>query len=132
MPNITVESTVERILALQIPSVKVNQSFPPASVSTAQLPLLYVRDMSISLDELTMTFSGGSSVVSGEIVILVEASRQNTQEELYKKTRKIMDELYQALVESPSLRLLDFTIKEDFVSAETTSYFIVVAAIRCS
>lgn len=129
----TVSETVGGMAALNIPGVKTAKEFPPTVVSSAQLPYLYLRNIETTVDITSLTFSGGLQVVSGEMVILVGVSRQNTPEELYRQTRLMMDNLQNVLEEnSRSLKLVSYTIKEDFEAVDTNSYFIVLCNFVCS
>lgn len=127
----TVQETTSKIVALDIQGLKTAKEFPPTVVSSAQLPYLYLRNIETTVDIENLAFSGGIQVVSGEIVILVGVSRQNTPEELYRQTRLMMDNLQNVLEEnSRSLKLVSYTIKEDFESVDTNSYFIVLCTFR--
>lgn len=127
----TIQDTVEKIVALDIPGLKTKKEYPPTVVSSAQLPYLYVRNLETGLDIESLTFGGGLQYVGGEIIILVGVSRQNTTEELYRQTRKFMDALQAALEDNASpLNLASWSIKEDFESVDTNSYFIVLCTFR--
>jgi len=129
----TVVETSAKLTALKVPGVKTAKEFPPSVVSSAQLPYLYLRNIQTELDISTLSFAGGWQAVSGELIILVGVSRQSTPEELYKLTRKLMDDLHAVLEENASdLKLENYTIREDFETVDTNSYFIVLCNFRCA
>lgn len=130
---VTLQGTIDKIKALEIPGVKSIRKSTPSSVSSAMLPLGYIRNGTITTDQRSLTFSGGMRVVTCELVILVDASRQGTVDDLYDLTRQIADNIAIALdADAANLRLDDYAIKEDFEGVETSSYFVVIATIRCS
>lgn len=128
----TIQDTSAKFVALNIPGLKTKKEFPPTSVSSAQLPYLYLRNLETGLDIDTLSFGGGLQYVSGEAVFLVGVSRQNTAEELYKQTRRLMDDL-QATLEANAdvLKLASWNIKEYFEAVDTNSYFVVLCTFRC-
>jgi len=129
----TVVETSAKIAALKIPGVKTSKEFPPSVVSSAQLPYLYLRNMETERDNSSLSFSGGLQAVNGELVILIGVSRQSTPEELYKNTRKMMDDLQSVLEENAAdLALENYTIREEFETVDTNSYFIVLCNFRCA
>lgn len=133
MAELTVNNTLDAIMALTFPGVKTMLRYPPMNVSSAQLPLLYVRNCQFSIDQRTLNFNGGLRVVGAEIVVILDASRQSSPEELYKQTRTMLDNVAATLDENAAaIRLDDYLIKEDFEAVETNSYFVVSAVIRCS
>ena len=87
----SVSKTLDTLMGLEFPGVKTMMRYPPMSVSSAQLPLLYVRSCQFSIDQRSLNFQGGLRTVGAEIVVIVDVSRQNTTEELYNKTRTMMD-----------------------------------------
>ena len=130
---LTIQETMAKIVALKIPGLKTSKEFPPSVVSSAQLPLLYLRNLETERNIETLTFGGGLPAISGEIVVLMGISRQNTPEELYRLTRKFMDDLHTVLEENAAdLSLYSFNIKEDFEAVDTTSYFVVLCNFRCT
>jgi len=130
---ISVSDTLDTIMGLTFPGVKTMMRYPPMSVSSAQLPLLYVRNCQFSIDQRSLNFQGGLRTVGAEIVVIVDVSRQNTNEELYSKTRVMMDNVAQTIDDNAAaLRLDDYLIKEDFEAVDTNSYFVVSAVIRCA
>jgi hypothetical protein len=133
MAAVTLQGTIDKLVALTIPNVKSIRESPPSSVSSAMLPVGYIRNGVIALDQRSLSFQGGLQTVTCELIILVDASRQGTVDELYRRTRQIADDIATVLnANAASLRLDDFTIKEDFEGIETNSYFIVSAIIRCA
>lgn len=130
---VTLQETIDKIVALDIPGVKTIKASPPALVTSASLPLGYIRNCIIGMDQRSLSFQGGLQIVTVELVILVEASRQSTVDDLYVITRQIMDSVVGVLnTNAASLRLDDFTIKEDFEAIESNSYFTVSTIIRCA
>lgn len=130
---LTIQSTVDKVKALNITGVKSIRKAAPASVSSAMLPLGYIRNCAMTMDQRSLSFSGGQRIVTCELVILVEASRQGTVDDLYDLTRQIADNTIAAIDENAaSLRLSDFSVREDFEGVETSSYFVVLATIECS
>lgn len=134
MPSaITLTETVKKISELSIPGVKTMRKSAPSSVSSAMLPLGYIRNAVIQKDQRSLSFQGGLRVVTCELVILIDPSRQGTVEDLYNFTRQIADDVAIALDDNAAtLRLDDYTVKEDFEGVEANSYFIVSAIIRCA
>ena len=133
MAAVTLQGTLNKIVALSIPGVKSIRKAPPSLVSSAMLPVGYLRNCVISMDQRSLSFQGGLQVVTCELVVLVDASRQGTVDDLYERTRQIADDIVHVLNDNAAdLRLDDFTIKEDFEAIETNSYFIVSATIRCA
>jgi hypothetical protein len=133
MAELTVNNTLDAIMALTFPGVKTMLRYPPMNVSSAQLPLLYVRNCQFSIDQRTLNFNGGLRVVGAEVVVILDASRQSSPEELYKQTRTMLDNVAKTLDDNAAaIRLDDYLIKEDFEAVETNSYFVVSAVIRCS
>ena len=131
--GVTLQDTISKITALSIPGVTEIRESPPSLVTSAVLPLGYIRNCVVGMDQRSLTFAGGLQVVTVEVVILVDASRQSTMEDLYRNTRQIIDNVAATLNANASiLRLDDFTIKEDFEAIETNSYFVVSAIIRCA
>lgn len=130
---VTLQDTIDKIVAMNVPGVKSIKPSPPSLVTSAVLPLGYIRNCNIGMDQRSLTFAGGLQVVTVELVILVDASRQSTVDDLYTETRAIMDNLAASLnTNATILRLDDFNIKEDFEAIETNSYFVVNAIIRCA
>lgn len=130
---ITLTETVNKIAALSIPNVKTMRKSAPSSVSSAMLPLGYVRNAMIAKDQRSLSFQGGLRVVTCELVILIDPSRQSTLEDLYVLSRQIADDLAIALDDNAAtLRLDDYVVKEDFEGVESSSYFVVSATIRCA
>ena len=130
---ISVANTLDTIMGMDFPNVKTKMRYPPMTVSTAQLPLLYVRNCQFGIDQRSLSFQGGLRTITAEIVVIVDVSRQNVTEELYSKTRAMLDDVAQAIDENAAeLRLDDYLIKEDFEAVDTNSYFIVSATIRCA
>lgn len=126
-----IQEITPKLIAMNIEGVKTKKEFPPTIVSSAQLPYLYLRNLETGLDISTLSFNGGPQFVSGEIIILVGVSRQNTTEELYRLTRIMMDRLHAALeLNASQLSLESWTIKEDFEDVETNSYFVVSCTFR--
>lgn len=124
--------TAAKLAALNIPGVKTSKEFPPSVVSSAQLPYLYLRDMSTGVDIESLSFAGGLQSTSGELVILMGLTRQSTPEELYKSTRLMMDSLQTVLEANASnLHLENYDIKESFETVDTSVYFIVLCTFRC-
>jgi hypothetical protein len=130
---LTITETINAVVSMNIPGVKAIREAPPPSVSSAMLPLGYIRNCTIGHDARTLNLAGAGTIVTCELVILVDASRQGTVEDLYRETREIMDSLATTLLEnSANLRLDDFSIKEDFEAVEVNSYFVVSSVIVCS
>lgn len=130
---ISVSNTLDTIMSLNFPGVKTMMRYPPMTVSSAQLPLLYVRNCQFSIDQRSFSFQGGLRTIGAEIVVIVDVSRQNTTEELYTKTRTMMDNIAAVIdANAAELRLDDYLIKEDFEAVDTNSYFVVSAVIRCA
>lgn len=130
---VTIQDTINKLTAMSIPGVKSIRKAAPASVSSAMLPLGYIRNCAITTDQRSLSFSGGMRIVTCELVILIDASRQGTVEDLYDLTRQIEDDLAIAIdANAAVLRLDDYAIKEDFEGVETSSYFVVIATIRCA
>lgn len=130
---ITIQDTINNLTAMSIPGVKSIRKAAPASVSSAMLPLGYVRNCAIAMDQRSLTFAGGMRVVSCELVILVEASRQGTVDDLYELTRQVADNVAAAIdANAAVLRLDDYSVREDFEGVEASSYFVVLATIRCA
>lgn len=130
---ITLTETVNKIAALSIPNVKTMRKSAPSSVSSAMLPLGYIRNAMIAKDQRSLSFQGGLRVVTCELVILIDPSRQSTLEDLYVLSRQIADDLAIALDDNAAtLRLDDYVVKEDFEGVEASSYFVVSATIRCA
>lgn len=126
-----IQNITPKIIAMNIEGIKTKKEFPPTIVSSAQLPYLYLRNLETGIDIETLSFAGGIQYVSGEIIILVGVSRQNTTEELYKLTRLMMDRLHAALeLNASALSLESWAIKEDFEDVETNSYFVVACNFR--
>lgn len=134
MPEaITLTGTINTIASLSIPNVKTMRKSAPSSVSSAMLPMGYVRNAIISKDDRSLSFQGGLRIVTCELVILIDPSRQSTIEDLYILSRQIADDLAITLDDNAAaLRLEDYVIKEDFEGVESSSYFVVSATIRCS
>lgn len=130
---VTLQGTLTKIVALDIPGVKSLRKAPPSLVTSAMLPFGYVRNCVVGIDQRSLSFQGGLQTVTCELVILIDASRQGTIEELYDATRQMIDDVTATLnANATSLRLDDFIIKEDFEAVETNSYFVVSAIIRCA
>jgi hypothetical protein len=130
---VSISDTLDTLMSLTFPGVKTMMRYPPMSVSSAQLPLLYVRNCQFSIDQRSLNFQGGLRTIGAEIVVIVDVSRQNTTEELYSKTRTMMDSVANVIDQNAAaLRLDDYLIKEDFEAVDTNSYFVISAVIRCA
>lgn len=130
---ITVNGTLDALMGLTFPGVKTMMRYPPMSVSSAQLPLLYIRNCTFSIDQRSLSFAGGLRTVSAEVIVILDASRQSSPEELYKQTRTMLDNVAATLdANAAVIRLDDYLIKEDFEAVDTNSYFVVSALIRCA
>lgn len=130
---ITVNGTLDTLMGMTFPGVKTMMRYPPMSVSSAQLPLLYVRNCQFSIDQRSLSFQGGLRTVGAEIIVILDASRQSSPEELYKQTRMMLDNVAATLdANAAAIRLDDYIIKEDFEAVDTNSYFVVSAVIRCA
>jgi hypothetical protein len=133
--NLTVTGQVAAVMALSVPSVEVMSPAAPAQVSTAQLPVLFVRNAKIVMSDRSLSGGkGGLSPIAFEICVIVEAVRQGNQVDTYAKSRLIMDELAAAIeASSLSLRLDSCSIFETFESASNeTAYFAVIAELSMS
>ena len=131
---ITVAGQVEKVLNLTIPSVVTMSSSPPGTVTSAQLPYLFVRDAKMETIDRDFVFNrSGLKVITFEICVIIEPSRQNTQPASYTLSRAIMDELSNALeTNAADLSLEGYSIEEKFEMSGDTVYFVVVSPVRTS
>ena len=131
--SVTITKTIENILSITWPGVKSVNSAPPTVLSTGNFPILFVRSCERMKDQRSLSFTGGMDVVKVEVVVLLDAARQNTQEDAYAAMRNMADNVAKTLDENAELLLLDdYSIKEGFEPVQDTAYFAVFAEVRCA
>lgn len=129
----TITKTIDNIVSIAWPGVQSARKSPPSILSTGSFPILFIRSCERMKDQRSLSFTGGLDVVKVEMVILLDAARQNTQEAAYEAMRKMADDVAKTLDENAELLLLDdYSVKEGFEPVQDTAYFAVFAEVRCA
>jgi hypothetical protein len=89
---VTVRAFVDALADVPFADIKRRYPYPPAQISTADLPALYVRPPSLDYDPQSTCDDTADNMVCA-IVVAVEATGQNTQPANYDKLIKAMDDL---------------------------------------
>lgn len=131
---ISATSQVNAVMGFTMPSVATKLPSAPTQVSTGHFPVFFLRNLRLENMERSLTFGRGSlTVITFELVILIEAVRQGLQEDVYTLSRTLMDELASELEENAQAIHLDsYTVFETFETAGETAYFAVLAEVRTS
>jgi hypothetical protein len=91
------DTIITALTSMSITGVKSELSYPPASVATADLPLLFPGKITISEEPITFAGGGGWGPFTAEIIIPVVPIGQGTQSQNYTNTKTIVDNLSTAL-----------------------------------
>lgn len=131
--NIT--QAITNFVNIQYVGIKTRFPSPPQTVgqiSTAQLPLLFVRYAQIGRSENTLSFTGGGiRNAEFEIVVLVDAARQSLQTKNYEAMRVLMTELSDKWeLNSSTLQILSYTIREGDETVGDTNYYAIIANVE--
>lgn len=131
--GVSITKTIDNLMTLNWPDVQVVRKSPPSTLSTGSFPILFVRSCERMKDQRSLSFTGGLDVVKVEIVVLLDAARQNTQEAAYEAMRKMADDVATTLDANAELLFLDdYSVKEGFEPVQDTAYFAVYAEVRCA
>lgn len=117
---------------LSYPSIKTNMTQPPYSLSTAQMPLAFFRNVEVERTaQPSFTYKPGILNCTAEFVVLIDAARQNLQDKNYELVRKIIEEIIDLWeANGDALQLNGFTIKESTENVNDTSYYSVLAEVE--
>jgi hypothetical protein len=129
---INLRSDLAKFTALPYPSIKTVYTQPPYTLSTAQMPLAFFRNVEVERTAVpSFTYKPGIVNCTAEFVVLIDASRQNLQDKNYDLTRKIIEEIV-VLWETngAELGLNGFTIRESSEDVNETSYYSVLAEVN--
>ena len=88
---------VENLSNLDVIGVHVREKFPPVSVNSADLPLMFPRLPSTNSLPLTFTDQGGWPTLRVDLVVLTKAVGEDVQEVNFTETLEMMDEIASAL-----------------------------------
>ena len=88
---------VENLSNLDVVGVNRRYKHPPASVDSADLPVMYPRIPSTNSTPLTFTDQGGWPTLRADLVVLTRMAGEDTQSENFAETLAMMDEIATAL-----------------------------------
>jgi hypothetical protein len=127
----SIDEMVNKFYAIRVKGVSTHLENAPYTFSTANFPLLFIRNFKFNLG-FGGNFLNGLTLSSGEaqIVIVVEAFKQGTSVQNYAKSRELISNLADALNNS-GLRIdsRGIEIREDFELTGDTVLFVVVADV---
>lgn len=131
MTRRTLNEALAAFTTLTYPQINTLFEQPPYVISTAQMPLAFMRYVEVERSQPSLNFRPGLVNGSAEFVVLVDASRQNLQAKNYELTRAIIEELV-SIWESNSeeIQLISYTIEEGFENVGDTTYHSVIAKVN--
>lgn len=130
MTRRTLNEALNAFTSLTYPQIKTLLEQPPYTISTAQMPLGFMRYVEAERSQPSLNFRPGLVNGSAEFVVLVDASRQNLQAKNYEFTRSIMEELITTWeANSEEIQLISYTIEEGFENVGETTYHSIVARV---
>lgn len=130
MTRRTVSEALDAFMSLSYPQIKTLLDQPPYTISTAQLPLAFMRFVEIERSQPSLNFRPGLVNGSAEFVVIVDASRQNLQGKNYELTRSIIEELVATWeANSEEIQLISFRIAENFENVGETTYHSITAEV---
>ncbi len=124
---------VATLTALTVAGVTKRYSAPPAQLSTAQLPAMWARLPSGTVEVVAMDGGAGLPSFTCDLVIAIEAMAQNTQPANYAKGIAVIDALQAALTTEALEGVLDsWALRLDAEAIGDTAYWVIVATVTGS
>jgi len=124
---------VATLTALTVTGVTKRYSAPPSQLSTAQLPAMWARLPSGTVEVVAMDGGAGLPSFTCDLVIAIEAMAQNTQPANYAKGITIIDALQAALTTEALEGVLDsWALRLDAEAIGDTAYWVIVATVTGS
>ena len=105
---------------------------PPRQISTADLPISYVRLPRGGENPLTGDATGGWPTLNADLVIVLEPYRQSTQAANYTLALTMLDNVSTALRASTNLgrAAARWTIRQDIEQYGDASYWVIIASVE--
>lgn len=133
----SIDDMLNKFYNIRVKGVNTHLPNAPYTFSTANFPLLFVRNFKFNLNyegNLSNSLAASSSLTlsSGEaqVVVVIEAFKQGTSVQNYTKSREIISNLADAFLASGLLVDSDgIEIREDFESTGDTVLFVVIADV---
>ena len=124
---------VATLTALTVTGVTKRYSAPPSQLSTAQLPAMWARLPSGTVEVVAMDGGAGLPSFTCDLVIAIEAMAQNTQPANYAKGIAVIDALQAALTTEALEGVLDsWALRLDAEAIGDTAYWVIVATVTGS
>lgn len=131
MTRRTLSEALAAFTALSYPQIKTLLSYPPYTLSTAQMPLAFMRFVEMERSQPSLNFRPGLVNGAAEFIVLIDPSRQNLQSKNYEIVRAIMEEIVSVWeANSEDLQLISYTIEEGSENVDQTNYYSVVAKVN--
>jgi len=124
---------VATLTALTVTGVTKRYSAPPSQLSTAQLPAMWARLPSGTVEVVAMDGGAGLPSFTCDLVIAIEAMAQSTQPANYAKGIAVIDALQAALTTEALEGVLDsWALRLDAEAIGDTAYWVIVATVTGS
>lgn len=124
---------VATLTALTVAGVTKRYSAPPAQLSTAQLPAMWARLPSGTVEVVAMDGGAGLPSFTCDLVIAIEAMGQNTQPANYAKALAVIDAMQTTLTtEALNSDLDSWQMRVDVDQVGDTAYWVIVATVTGS
>lgn len=125
-----------QLATLSVTGVSRTYAYPPPQVSTADMPLLYVRLPQGDAPIISLTGRTGLYTLRCDVVVVMEPLPQNLTTTNYTATLTMMDALVTALdthragASANDWGILSYTIRGEWNTIGESSYWTVIAEIE--